>query len=374
MSLEVLDFRQVPNVLSPKELRFYFVANNTFHSYIHRSLSELHSVDRGQVIAVVHEPSCFMLHRHESYSGTNSMSVDQLERNLQGQYGGKARKFLDDLNAGHLAHIFEYVTLCSEDLTSKATELWTHSAYAACKLFLESRADVKSFPKIKVLQHPVYRYDSASITRVAVAGLAEVKPDFRIGIFGWVSETKRVREVLMGLGLFLDRLHRDVHGAIDLIVVGKLPPRETYDIFSEVTRLDLQPYVKIYEYVDAQKFRRLVQSCDLVFNLRYPSCGESSGAIAHAHGANVLTVSTRYQAFAEERSDYSIPNIPGLESAAAASIMARAFARVHLANADAQGSSPCEPVEPLDRPNREPAGADLAVASRCAVHLAEFGE
>lgn len=369
-SIRVVDSAEVPGFASDGDLRFYFTANNTYHSYIHRSLSELHVGPGAAVVVVVHEPSCFMLHKHEAFAGMHSMSVDQLERNMRLQYGAKSRKFLNDLNAGHLPNVFDYVTLCSSDYLCRATEIWTHSSFAACKLLLESNLPAAVFPTMKVLQHPHYHYGFSGALEEEVESLLRQKAGFRIGTFGWVSESKRTREAIAGLAQFLDRMDRKDHGVIDMVIVGKLPPRDIYDLQSEITRFDLQDHVKLYDFVPSSTFRALVRTCDLILNLRYPSCGESSGAIAHARGAQVMTMTSRCQAFAEEESEYSIPALPGIESQMIASGISDAFERWARGTPhERTSSSRARPEFQLD----EAASVDSAIAARCAIHLARSG-
>jgi hypothetical protein len=146
-------------------------------------------------------------------------------------------------------------------------------------------------------------------------------------LFGWQSPSKRVLEFLEGFSFFMDRRTAAEREQIELIIVGAMLPDESYPIASTIRRYNLDRHVNIHEFVADDVFAGLVGTCDLVGNLRYPSCGETSATRAMAAAASTAIITSSYQSFIEEPSDYRIPPIQRLEPAMVATAIEVAYGK-----------------------------------------------
>lgn len=319
--IPVIDVERVPAVVPKDELWFVFLANNTFHAYTHRLLDDC-SAAAGRVITVVHEPANYMLVRHLSYNGQSGFTVNRLLRGMEVQYGGKAERFLQDTNAGLFPQMFDYFTNAQFGLYDNSSEIWTHSMYAAQRLRIENTG---SHPPIKVWAHPHTPFDLDDNSICLPLDLQKREGMFRIGVFGWVSESKRVSETIEALGLALDRLPSEAAEQIELYVVGQLPPSGGYDPIYTASQANVSGNVRFLSYVENQNFELLFKTCDCILNLRFPSCGETSGTLALAHSAGVQVIKSNYQAMHEEAATMSLSTLPFFEVATLASLISETY-------------------------------------------------
>lgn len=311
--IAVKDFRSLPSSLKNNDLCFFFVANNIYHGYVARVLSQLPEEEREQVISIVHEPCTFMLLNKLCGDGIQTFSRSEQLVCLSSQYGAKSEKLLNDLNAGHLPSSLEFLTIGMDYHLKKSAEIWCHSAFAISKFILESSVRTSDLPRFRLVSHPLYRLGHSVSDEGRLATEISAKKGFRIGLFGWCSPNKMIVEFLRGFSLFLDRRTIAELENVELIIVGQMYPESTYPLKREISRLDLKDYLTLYDYVDDQAFSALVRTCDLIGNLRYPSCGESSGTLSHAHDSGAQIITTNYQSFAEEVADYRLPISPLLQ-------------------------------------------------------------
>jgi glycosyltransferase involved in cell wall biosynthesis len=319
--IPVIDVERIPSVVPNDELWFIFLANNTFHAYTHRLLDDC-TAAAGRVITVVHEPANYMLLRHLSYHGQAGFTVDRLLRGMEVQYGGKAGRFLQDTNAGLFPQMFDYFTNAQLGLYANSSEIWTHSMYAAQRLRAENLGEV---PPIKVWAHPHTPFSANDDFARLPSDLQKKDGVFRIGVFGWVSESKRVSESIEALGLALDRLPPEAEKQIELYVVGQLPPAGGYDPIHAASEANVSVNVRFLSYVENRNFELLFKTCDCILNLRFPSCGETSGTLALAHSAGVQVIKSNYQAMHEETASMSVSTLPFFEVATLASLISKTY-------------------------------------------------
>lgn len=294
LGFPVLSHRQVPNLVGRGELRVYFLANNEFHAYCFESLSACSKQRGGRIVSVIHEPSCFMLMNNLSSNKRYTFDDGQMAAAMRHQFGDKAEFVINSRRSGLLPFEAEFMVSAQGLALSKSDEVWTHSEFARRKLELESGM---AYPaSIKASSHPVVSPPSASPGQPI-----EPKPEgvFRIGMFGWVAPSKRVCPAILAFANALQTQPRDVQDRFELMVVGQLPQRELYDPVGLAQVRDIADKVRFLGFVDPEQFDLLVGSCDLILNLRFPSCGETSGTLEHALGNGIPVITSDYQAFAE---------------------------------------------------------------------------
>jgi hypothetical protein len=149
------------------------------------------------------------------------------------------------------------------------------------------------------------------------------KPKFTAGLFGWVAPSKLVVEVIEGFSRFAAGLSEEDRKDVGLRIVGQLPDPGYYDPVGAADRLPHRDLVDFQGFVPLERFETEMQACSLVFNLRFPSCGESSGTLARAHRLGVPVVTTAYQAFHEEASDAQVSVDPARIAGEIAALLAR---------------------------------------------------
>lgn len=294
MGFPVVSYRQVPNTVLANETRIYFLANNEFHAYCFASLSSCSRQEGGRIISVVHEPSCFMLMNHVSANRHHGFDDGQMIRAMHHQFGDKAAFVLNARRSGDLPFEAEFLMSVQGGTLARSDEVWTHSQFARRKLELESGPEASA--TIRRSSHPVV--PPAPPTEQDTAA---PKPEgvVRIGMFGWVAPSKRINPAILAFAWALQTLPAAKRRHFELMIVGQLPPRHHYDPAGLASARDIARQVKFTGFVGPDRFDQLVETCDLILNLRFPSCGETSGTLERALSNGIPVVTTGYQAFAE---------------------------------------------------------------------------
>lgn len=292
LGMEVKPFRQVEVSPSKGTTRVYFLAINDKHVYVHQMIARQDAHAGGRIISVLHDPSMFMVHRHMERSPGVDFSAKDLIAATQSQLGATADTLVRARINHWLPDDFDFSTHCMGPALAKSDEIWTHSLYGANRVRFENDFTGARCRQIKVCGHPHDTVSHAPRERVDTGR-------FTIGIFGWVTPPKRLDSVLRGLAHALERLPADKRSSVHLQVVGKRTPKNDYDPEALALSLGLSDVMEFIDYPSTEEFEARIASSDLVFNLRYPSCGESSGTLASAGHSGVRVVCSRYQAFRE---------------------------------------------------------------------------
>lgn len=290
--IAVKSFRQVEASPSKGTTRVYFLANNDKHVYVHQMIARQDERAGARIISVLHDPSMFMVHRHMARSPTVDFWSDDLIAATRSQLGVAADVLVRARINHWLPDDFDFSTHCMGPALAKSDEIWTHSLYGANRVRFENDFTNVRCRQIKVCGHPLDTVSHAPRERGNTGR-------FTIGLFGWVTPPKRLDSVLRGLAHALERLPADMRGSVYLQVVGKRTPKNDYDPEALAQSLGLSDVVEFIDYPSTEEFEARIASSDLVFNLRYPSCGESSGTLASAGHSGVRVVCSRYQAFRE---------------------------------------------------------------------------
>ncbi len=294
---KILSHRKISDVIEPNQVRIYFLANNEYHSYCYESLSRVRKLQEGRVISVIHEPSCFMLLNNICSEERYSFNDNDLIEFCAAQFGSKALSFINARRKDILPFDVEYVMHCQHLALTRSDEIWTHSDFSALKLQFET--ETTSTAKFTVSEHPHLASVRGRDQQNLPPDLAKPDGGFRVGMFGWVSPSKRVDVALRAFAAALQTVPHEVGSCAEFLVVGKLPPPEHFDPVGLASSLGISHRVRFLDYVPLDQFEALIESCDLLLNLRFPSCGETSGTLERAIAAGVPTVTTAYQGFAE---------------------------------------------------------------------------
>lgn len=267
------------------------------------------------------------------------------------QYGSATSRYVRARQDGLMPDIFEYVTHSQYAALANSHEIWVHSLFAIAKLTCESDIPARRLPTIRLCAPPLP--DELPLGKRESVGKREPAANrFLIGCFGWITPAKRIGSVLRGLSLALDRLPVEARRQIELMIVGRKPDGDLFDPRGVAGAYDVSDAVRIIEYPDADEFLYLQASCQLIFNLRYPSCGESSATLLSAGYTDAQLATSRYQAFNEVSSECrKVTTLQPLDDWEIASVICAAYdswrrGEVAAPSPRRTETSPC-PVEKL---------------------------
>lgn len=117
--------------------------------------------------------------------------------------------------------------------------------------------------------------------------------NFIISSFGFVNILKRIPTILEAIKILVDKGY-----PVQFFIAGELI-EPSLKIKEKIKSLDLSKNVIISGYLSDKDFDNCIKISDIVLNLRYPSLGESSGALMKAFSYGKACIVTNYQQFAE---------------------------------------------------------------------------
>lgn len=177
-------------------------------------------------------------------------------------------------------------------LIDKADAVIVHSDFA----YETVRGICLNVPLIKIAHH------SSDLMKCGIEQKKEIRKklnipcgQFIMGVFGYASPNKRIVQILEALSLYAKK-YEDFH----LYIVGKIAG---IDISHELKRLELKDKVSVTGFVDLEHFKLYMLACDVAFNLRYPTQGESSGSLARLLGWGKTVFVTNIGTFREFPND-----------------------------------------------------------------------
>ncbi len=127
----------------------------------------------------------------------------------------------------------------------------------------------------------------------------EIKDDLLVfGSFGYVTRDKRIPEIVEALGMYAAQTGRDFH----YYIVGKI---EEMDVNIErlAKQLGIGDKVTVTGFTDLDTFKVYMGACDICFNMRYPTQGESSGSLHRILGMGKPVIVSQIGSFEEYPDD-----------------------------------------------------------------------
>lgn len=198
-------------------------------------------------------------------------------------YGEAGRKMAERRLRGELEINHSEYPLCNR-LVSTAAGIVGHSQYVLDHV-RRIRPDIQRF--VVPLPFDDEGYGSERVSR-AVLGLPEDAVVF--GSFGFVAAHKRIHVALEAF----KRLLNDCPDAFFVIVGEPL-----VDVASMVRDNGLEDKVKIVGYANGHTFAQYLHAVDVCVNLRYPTAGETSGALIRILGEGVPAIVSDVGTFQE---------------------------------------------------------------------------
>lgn len=188
------------------------------------------------------------------------------------------RRLRGELELNHIDY-----PLCGR-LVHTAAGIVAHSHYVVDHV-RQIRPDVPTF----VVPLP-FNDEGHGSERVSRASLGLPEEAVVFGSFGFVAAHKRIRVALDAF----KKLLNDCPNAFFVIVGEPL-----VDVASMVRERGLQDHVKIVGYADSLAFARYLHAVDVCVNLRYPTAGETSGALIRILGEGVPAIVSDVGTFRE---------------------------------------------------------------------------
>ncbi len=291
----------------PGDINVFAIANNEFHHYV---IEQILRSEIGQCrnVSLIHDL--------------------QILQNLTGMYLGQsaridvkeyARCFDPEVSAalspsdfplivknGQLCRTLQFTLMGQCEILRRSTDVLVHSYYARNKILYESGLDGEQMPRLHVVRHP-----QEDLTEQIDDRDGEERC-FRIGCFGWVGEYKRVHSIIRAFAELVT-LRPWFRARARLTIAGQLPDPQLFDPQTMARELGIGDAVRFTGFLSHEAFLAEMGRTDLLLNLRYPSCGETSGALFAGRAVVRRTAVSSYQSFREESASFHISVHPAHE-------------------------------------------------------------
>lgn len=144
---------------------------------------------------------------------------------------------------------------------------------------------------VSVIPHGAWLPEPVPVN-VTRSNLGMGKREPLIGVFGHLKPYKRIAETLRAFR----RLIQDIPQA-RLILVGE--PHIELPLESLIQTMGLSMNVRLVGHTPIEEFTTLMEACDIIVNLRYPTVGETSGTLLRSFGYGKPTLISDIGAFSE---------------------------------------------------------------------------
>ena len=289
----------------PSDVFIYFLANNPWHRYVRRMLADH---ETGKAYAVLHDIASSMDALSMCLEKDCGFTPADLPAFFAREFGGGADLMARMLICGQLPQLAQYLALAQSIPLERANAIIVHSHYGKLKILAE-RSFGTPVPSVFVLQMPQRApMDAALLPVDAPSSNQVVKPpkeEFRIGVFGLVSPHKRVLQVMKALRRYLDGLPISQRNTVHADIVGGGDEYLTA-VMAYVRNNELEDNVTVHGYVNYAKMNQLMNESHMIFNLRFPSCGETSATLANMSKLPGIVVTSDYAALREEPADFKV--------------------------------------------------------------------
>jgi glycosyltransferase involved in cell wall biosynthesis len=268
-NVEPIDLAQFRHIGRNRRLPFvYHIGNNPDHVFIVPLLLEQPG------FAVVHDGSL-----HYLAEKADDRLPGFFNGCLDAEYGAQAETMRRCWRAPGLKRGIDYREVKMLGWLRDCRGIIVHSRYAARLL----AASLPGLP-IEVIPHFAYPAlgtpeDLRTERRRARTRLEIGDQTTVISTLGFVTRNKQYGAIIQAMR----RLATGRERKIVYLVAGELRPHE-YDIAAEIRLTGDNRQVRLLGFVAESAMRDVLLASDIVFNLRYPTFGESSGSLSRALG------------------------------------------------------------------------------------------
>jgi len=257
----------------------YQLGNNPFHEFIYREAMERPGV------VVLHD---VVLHHLLVEMTLARGDVEGFVEVMRRNHGEAGAAWARARAAGLHHELSNFLFPASMELANRSKGVIVHNQFA--------RETLLSFgvtTPIDVVGHP-FQWQARTADRVAIRNELGIDASQRvIGMFGFVTEAKRPAAVMEAFAAAYK-----VNPKLKLLIVGE--PAPNVDIPELARRFGVPDgALRTTGFVGDDDFDRYLSAVDAVVNLRYPTAGETSGAIVHILAAGKPVAVNDYAQFAE---------------------------------------------------------------------------
>jgi len=278
--LSVISYGEYVQRRASFDTAIYHLGNNPHHEFIYREALEHPGV------AVLHD---LVLHHLIVEMTLARGDVEGYVTTLRENHGEAGAAWARGRAAGFHNELGNFLFPASRVVAERSSAVIVHNAYA-----VEALQRMGVTVPIHRINHPF----AASPVGPEHRALLRSQHGFSdsqivIGMFGFVTAAKRPGVVFESFAQALRR-----NGDIRLLIVGETAP--DVDLDTLASGLEIPPHTwKSTGYVRDDEFDRYALAVDRVVSLRYPSAGETSGALLRLfHAGNPVAVSD-YAQFGE---------------------------------------------------------------------------
>lgn len=268
----VFDFRHFESVAAGRhyDLNLYHMGNSTYHDYIY------HTLMRHPGIVVMHDVVLHGLIYHmTAIKGQHTAYVEE----MQFCHGEEGKREAEKALANGITVEQLYRFAANKRVINAATGVIAHSDWACSEI----RKHGLNVPVTKI-DMGVEILDSSLLSSERAVLLEELglpqEASFVVSSFGSVAVTKRPTVVVRAFARFLRR-----HPQAVLLFIGEL---HTAEVTSLIRDLGIGGNVRVTGYLNkhstGKDFMDYLRISDVCINLRYPSAGETSGAVTKIMG------------------------------------------------------------------------------------------
>ncbi|HMK89048.1 MAG TPA: glycosyltransferase family 4 protein [Methylocystis sp.] len=299
-----------------KAHHLFHIGNNPDHIYMIEPLR----ASRG--VVVLHDPSLHYLLDLKCYHGWADLPA--FKRTLQRDHGVHGLAIADQAIRMHWTTDATHTDLPALGLVLEhARGVIVHSEFACNRV----RALYPDLP-VALIPHfaEIARRDRMS-RRILAREKLGLPPNATILLtLGFVNRAKQIPMMLDALSIV-----RRSHASATCVIAG----RDTFDgapLSDEISARGLDDAVRSLGYVPDDAIAELLDACDMLLNLRYPTQGETSGTVSRALARGVCTIVTNHGWFGELPDDAVIktpplPNQPELLAGTILHFLSRPDAR-----------------------------------------------
>ncbi|GAB4371579.1 MAG: glycosyltransferase family 4 protein [Bryobacter sp.] len=264
VSLRVFPAGQLPLAEEDFAVHLYQMGNNVFHAEIYEQALRVPG------IVVLHEANLHHLHAERTIKRGN---WDAYVEEVAYDGGPAARAFAERVRRLEVGPDYEGVPMLRR-LLEKSLGVIVHSDFVGEQV----RAAGFNGPLRKIWHGAWVNQDPISPRprerfrqQLGIANRTVL-----FGVFGFLKPYKRIAESLRAFRRVLK-----VNDQARMILVGE--PHPELDLDGLLRSLGLEESVRVLGYVSREEdFHGLLDACDVVLNLRYPTVGESSGTLLRA--------------------------------------------------------------------------------------------
>lgn len=217
--------------------------------------------------------------------------IDKYIEYVKYSHGEKGVKIVQDFLSGKTRAPWETHALeltVNKHLLDKAKGVIVHSDMAK-QMVKGIRPEV---PVINIPLHTNIDLDFESTRIKAKKKLNINEKTLVMGSFGYATRAKRIIETLEALARYNNEVSCNFH----YFIVGKV---DGIDVDGKIKQMSLEKNVTVTGYADLNEFQMYMSACDICFNLRYPTHGESSASLHRMLGMGKPVIVSDIGSFAE---------------------------------------------------------------------------